>query len=171
MRYLLVMCFGVILVSYAQRQEREIYTALAYGDGIFAPVLWYASAAEEETRTKATWTSFELDAVAYLDYLHFDEGIAPDELSDFFDKDWFTVTLSNYQDWAQQDACASGDILLFEFDVTFEDNPYHMRYWIEPVSPYRVAARFLVFPTTDPRAMQHYAARWFPDFVSCEQAG
>jgi hypothetical protein len=165
----LILCFGVMLIGHAQQQEREIYTALAYGDDVFEPEMWYASAVEEESRTKATWTSSEFDSVAFLDYLHFTDGIEPDAFDEFFDKEWFNVTLSNYQDWEQQSMCSSGDSLLFEFDVIFEDGLYKMRYWIVPVTPYRVAASFMVFPTDNPQAMDEYAARWSPDFASCGQ--
>jgi hypothetical protein len=164
----LTLCFGMILVGQAQRSEREIYTALAYGDDVFEPDLWYASATEEETRTQASWTSYDLSAVAFLDYLHFPDGIAPEELGEFFDKDWFNGTLANYEAWEQQAVCRAGELTLYEFEVDSEGSLYRMRYWIQPVSRERVAALFLVFPVDDPASMDDYATRLFPELVSCE---
>ena len=163
------LCFGMILVANAQRQEREIYTVLAYGDEVFEPDLWYASATEEETRTQARWTSYDLNAVAFLDYLHFPDGIAPEEIGGFFNKDWFNGTLGNYEAWEEQTACRQGDLLLYEINVDSEGSPYRMRYWIHPVSLQRIVALFIVFPVDNTDSMDEYSARLFPELTSCEQ--
>ena len=51
---LVVLLSGALLVSRAQdKPTREIYTVLSYGDSVFEPDKWLASAREEAGRTTA----------------------------------------------------------------------------------------------------------------------
>jgi hypothetical protein len=161
--------FGLILAAHAQSTpEREIYTVLHYGDNVFAPDVWLASATEEAARTTATWTADSLSGLAYADYLHFDDGIQPDTMSTFFNDAWFEAVFTNYQGFRQMNRCTIHDITLYEFTTLVHDQKYMMRYWIEPVSDTRILALFLVFPTKDQTSLDEYAIKLFPTAVSCE---
>src|SRR5262245_19692712 len=129
---LLVLLGGVLLMARAQdsttdetQPEREIYTVLGYGDDVFEPDIWYASAAEEPTRTTTTWRADGIGGVAYADYLHFDEGIRPSQYDAVFDKNWFDVSLSNYNVWRENTRCDLGDLRLIDFSLQTNDIKYH----------------------------------------------
>jgi hypothetical protein len=173
---LLIMVTALLAAAFVvsaqdETPPREIYTVLAYGDDVFEPEVWLVSAASEQaSRTTAQWTADSMQAVAYVDYLHFDEGATAKAIHDYFDEDGWEVILSNYEEFEQTNRCSLDDLDLYEYDVTFEGEPYLMRYWIEKVSDSRVAAANLVFREDDVALMDEYAARFFPDLISCEGA-
>src|SRR5262249_34934609 len=117
---IIIFC-GVLLIARAQdatpspEPEREIYTALGYGDGVFEPDIWYASAAEEPTRTTATWRADGIGGVGFVEYLHFDEGVKFSQFNAVFNDDWFKTTLSNYKVWRENTHCDQGDLRLIDF--------------------------------------------------------
>lgn len=180
-RYLiltLIVLFGATVLhaqgETAERPEREIYTVLAYGDDVFEPELWYASASEEAARTTATWfprpESGFGSAVAFADYLHFDSGYSKEGLRELFDDAWFDVTLANYDSHTLTLECEQGDLRLFEFSLRFDDADYLMRYWVEAHTETRVMAMYIVFPARDVaarRTLEDYAQRLYPDFPAC----
>jgi hypothetical protein len=141
---------------------REIYIALSMGDPVFEPEVWLASAAERDDRTTATWISAQDGALGYAEYLHFDEGYEPANLSAFFDDEWFAVSFKEYDDWERAARCTVGDVLLHEFRLTKSDQPYVMRYWIQPVTPTRVLTLHMVFPDDRVALLDEYSQRYAP---------
>jgi hypothetical protein len=170
---ILILLGGVFLVARAQntpdelQPEREIYTVLAYGDDVFEPDIWYASAAEEPTRTTATWRADGIGGVGYADYLHFDEGIRVSQYDAVFDSHWFDVSLSNYAVWRENGRCDLGDLRLIDFSLQTNDIKYHMRYWIQLADDHRVLTLFVVFPAEDKLNLDAYADKLFPELPSC----
>lgn len=149
---------------------REIYTALSYGEDVFEPGLWLASATEQRSRTTAQWSASDLGAIAFLQYLHFDQDPRDrDGMDDFFDNDWFDITLSNYDSYRKTGVCYGDDLTLHTFDVTASGIDYSMRYWTEWVDEDRIAALFLLFPAVDRAGLDDYAERLYPDLMSCER--
>jgi hypothetical protein len=157
----------MVTAQQSQTEQREIYTALAYGEEVFEPDIWLASAAERADRTVAQWDAADLNAVAYVEYLHFTDGIERDAVDDFFNDEWFKVTLVNYESWERSATCTIGLTHLDEFAVKFEGKPYTMRYWTQSVSETRVLALSLVFPAEDQESLDMYAKRLFPDAADC----
>jgi hypothetical protein len=151
-----------------QASEREIYTALAYGDDVFEMEMWRVSAAEQELRTTATWESASLGAIAYLEYLHFNDGISYDELGEFFNEAWFEGSLANYGAWEQLASCEFDQTRLYQFSVTSNNMSYRMDYWVKPASETRVEALFTVFPADNRLMMIAYADRLHPELPTCE---
>jgi hypothetical protein len=141
---------------------------LAYGDDVFEPELWLASATESPDRTTAQWSAATLGGLAYLDYRHFEQELAPDEVAEYFDDGWFETTFSVYDSWKKVGVCYSGDNLtLHKFNLTLQNTEYAMRYWVEQVSPMRVMALFVLFPSADPTSLDDYAARLYPKLPDC----
>ncbi len=151
--------------------EREIYTVLRWGDDVFEPVVWYASAEELPARTRATWRADSLGGLAFADYLHFEEGITVPQIDNVFDQSWFEASLGGtYDIWRENVRCDLGNLRLIEFSLSSGDTKYSMRYWIDWVSSYRVMAIFLVFPATDLADMELYADKLYPDLPTCMSA-
>lgn len=171
--FLLVLITGGV---YAQTRNqgdgagaREIYTALAFGERVFEPDVWLASASEKSDRTTAEWRADSLLGLAFLDYLHFDDGVTPEDAEAFFTPDWFEVTFSSYQSWEKRATCVFDNRLtLREFAVVFDDTPYTMRYWTQYIHENRVVALFLLLPTDQPELMATYAGRMYPMAYACE---
>jgi len=173
MRKLLFLTFislAFIFVTQAQdKPEREIYTVLHYGDAVFEPDVWLASAGEEDIRSNATWRADSLGAVAFATYLHFDDGVPADVMTSFFNDDWFKTTFTNYTGYHELEHCDAQGMTLYEFSVLVNDAKYMMRYWIQPINDTRILAFFIVLPTTDEKSLDKYAALLYPDFASCKQ--
>jgi hypothetical protein len=146
---------------------REIYVALAFGDPLFAPGAWQASAVEQEDRTTATWRSAEYGALGYVELLHFNGGYSTDELRAWFDDSWFAVTFKTYDRWEQTAACQYDEVLVHEFTLYIDGAPFLMRYWVMPITPTRVLAFHLVFPREHRGVLADYSLRFAPTAFAC----
>jgi len=169
-----VLLCGLSVIGLAQDDEgsetppREIYTVLGFGDSAFETDVWRASATEEIGRTSATWSGDEFGALAFLEYLHTADTLTPEIFPEYFDLDWFEVTLGNYDTWQETETCTAEDgSVIYDFDVTNNDIDYVMRYWIIEDRPQRVIAAFLVFPTENLDVFEQYAERFMPDYANC----
>lgn len=149
--------------------QREIYTALGIADAAFEPEMWLARATEQEDRTTAEWRSDAVSGLAYLEYLHFDPGIAPEDVDAFFSHDWFDVVFSSYASWEKRASCNFENLItLREFAVVSGNTAYTLRYWTQYVNETRVLALFLTFPQTETALLDTYAERLFPESFRCE---
>ncbi|MCA0454480.1 MAG: hypothetical protein LCI00_10940 [Chloroflexi bacterium] len=165
---LVVLLTGALLVGRAQdTAEREIYTVLSYGDGVFEPEQWLASAREENGRTTAEWRDDDISGLAYLGYIHFDNPIQPDQIPLVFTEDWFNAVFANYQGIVETSNCQLDEVTLHEFNVLQAGVRFSVRYWIEHIDENRVLTLFLMFPSADPENMNTYAERLFPDAPIC----
>lgn len=176
MLILVVLLGGMLLIAQAQAPQREIYTVLSYGDQAFDPETWLASAAELGARTTATWRNDREGALAYADYIHFDDGFDPETIDDAFGARWFDVTLSAYQGWREINNCTIETetvfIRLYEFSLQQNDIKYTMRYWITPTQDEtRVLTLFVLYPTSEVETLDEYAELLFPEAVKCEDTG
>lgn len=166
----LIIIFSVALLALAQDDKpplREIYKVLSYGDDVFEPDIWYASATETVGMTTAQWNAASMSALSYVVYRHFDEGIKPEDVGTYFDNTWFEAAFANYTSWRKVGVCYDGDITLHKFNLTLSGIDFAMRYWVEPVSDTRVKAMFIVFPSANVTDLDEYAARLYPDLPDC----
>jgi hypothetical protein len=183
--FILTALFSLGAIAYAQQvapeatasaeasipQEREIYTVLRYGDAAFEPGIWLASASEQPNRANATWRADSLNAVAYLDYIHFNNPYNPDTLDQFFGDEWFKGAFANYQAWRRSVMCKLGDVTLHEFNLENQNVKLAMRYWIKPINPNRALTLFIVFPIDDAANLDKYSQLLFPDASTCAKRG
>lgn len=172
-RFLLVLAVVLAAVAGVHAQsssEREIYTALRYGDEIFEPELWLASANEQTDRTTAIWEQNTEGALAYVELLHWASD-APDsqaEIEEFFTNDWFDGVFSTYAGWEPVgEACLVKDLHRWKFSLTLNDIEYIMYYWVKPLTSTRVLAASLVYPSDNLAQLENYANRWVPDTTRC----
>jgi hypothetical protein len=147
--------------------QHEIYTALAYGDSVFEPGIWLASAQEQSDRTTATWIADEYGAVGHVEYLHFDNGV-PADLEGFFNNDWFTAVLQDYGNWRKLLTCHFDTVTLYLLKGSYNGKTYNIRYWTQLVNDTRVTTVFLGVPDDHADLMSRYAERLFPDAPDCQ---
>jgi hypothetical protein len=168
--WVFILVFGLATTAFAQESEpREIYTVLGYGDGVFEASSWLATAYEQYDRTTAYWTSTEISAIAYIDLLHYTSGFTVDEAFRFFGdiENWLEGVLVNYQPWTMTARCGAGDLMLYEFDGVFENQPRLIRYWFQVTEPDRLLTAQLIFTTEDRDLLDSYAEQMFPRLPSC----
>ncbi|MBL8147396.1 MAG: hypothetical protein JNL34_13510 [Anaerolineae bacterium] len=148
---------------------REIYIALGFGDPVFEPMVWQASASERDDRTTATWVSTTYGALGHAEYLHFTGGYEPENLSAFFDNEWFNVSFKDYDDWQRTTRCSFDGVALYEFQLDMGGQQYVMRYWIQPVTPTRILTMHLVFPVAQADLLDEYSQRFAPLAWKCDR--
>lgn len=146
---------------------REIYTVLAFGDPVFEPAIWRASAAELDDRTTATWQAAEYGALGYAELLHFDGGYTPRGLAAYFNDAWFEVALKNYDRWQRTAQCTHETVIVHEFSLENDGAPFVMRYWVMPISPTRVLTFQLAFPERRARLLEDYSRLFAPIAFRC----
>lgn len=153
----------------APSAQREIYIALGFGDAVFEPVEWQASASERDDRATATWVSTTYGALGHAEYLHFTGGYEPENLTAFFDDEWFAVSFKDYDDWQRNARCSFEGVTLVEFQLNMDGRDYVMRYWIQPVTPTRVLTMHLVFPVSQAALLDEYSQRYAPLAWTCDR--
>lgn len=190
---LLVLCLllvggGVIAQDATEEPEdkprfpqRELYTALAYGDDVFEPEIWRVTAAEEwPDRTRVTWTNDTgISAIGFLEYLHYEVPVTYEQRIEAYNAQWLSAVLSNYDEWEIAEYCTFDDeeIILYEIAAKNAGNDFILRYWFIGAEPAviddvegdtRVVAFFLLFPDDAMRLMDDYARRFAPDAAACD---
>lgn len=175
--YMLPVLFVLLLLAFplaAQPADptpaapvREIYVALGFGDPVFEPEVWRASAAEQDDRTTAAWQSAEYGALGHAELLHFDGGYTPASLNAYFDADWFDVIFKDYDEWELTGHCTYDDVIVHEFALESDSARYLMRYWVQPITPTRVLAFHLVFPAASEGLLEAYSRLFAPLAYRC----
>lgn len=154
-----------------QSFEQDVAEIEAIVGKTFAGDEWSKSLSRNEFRTYVTWTNVSRGGLAFLDYQHYNCGVTQAQIDAYFSEDNFDILLSNYQSFAQTDACISNGMTLYEFDVvTMQGFDYKLRHWYWQETPTRVAAIQLTFPVTQQAALNQYAGALFPDFPTCTPA-
>ncbi len=150
--------------------EQDMQQMLALVGDTFKQGDWEQQVRNDSARTTATWRSAKYDAVAYLELLHYDCGVSKEQIDQYFSAAGFAVLLANYTSYEKTAQCEAHGVKLFEFDAVSRDSDYHIFYWVDQVSPTRVAAIMLTFPTIEPFQQALYAGQLFPDLPTCEPA-
>ncbi|MBC6935377.1 MAG: hypothetical protein DWB42_06020 [Chloroflexi bacterium] len=170
---LLAICALAFTAAAQEDAPHEIYTVLDYGSEAFEPELWRMAAAEESTTyTSALWR-YKLDEefLFFFLYLHFDGGATEEAVSSYFSGDNLSALLANYEPWRQTGTCTIGDVTIYEFASKVGEQRRILRYWVQVITPTRVLGVNAAAPEDLAEAFDEYAARLFPEAVSCEMAG
>ena len=171
LKRLLFVCLVMMgtLTGFAQEDQSEIWTVLAYGDKVFEPELWRAEGFEDVTRTKVGWQSDTYKALINIDLLHYPRAVTQSSLNTIFDQNWLDATVGSFVPVKQTSACGSNTMRLYEYAGTANASDHTIRYWIEWISPYRIKTIFAAFPTKYMDALDVYSARLYPDFPTCSR--
>lgn len=145
----------------------DAVTALTFAEGVFAPDMWDQSFRGDAVRVAVQWDNRETSAVAYLDYLIFACGYDDDEFAEYFNEDYWDITLSTYETWERGEQCEQDGVILHEFKLTTDEQPYRMRYWIAPLNDTRILTMQLTFPSNATNSIDAYAAQLFPALPAC----
>ncbi|NDJ63089.1 MAG: hypothetical protein GYB67_18360 [Chloroflexi bacterium] len=169
---LLLIMQGAGIVSAQPEDDNpkaEIYAAIDRFDAVFGPDVWRYTASDQPVRTTVFWLSQPLNGVGYLDILRYRDGFGAGAAAEFLANlnTWFAAVLSNYQPWTLKRFCNFGGLLLYEFDGTFSDEPYAIRYWFDQIAPDAVLTMQLLMPARLRTEFEGYAAQLFPDASSC----
>lgn len=136
----------------------------------FEPEIWAQTTTSETYRSTSMWRSSRYGAVAYVELLHYDCGITSEQVKRLYGPTGFESIFANYTSHTMTAECTVDDLRLFEFDAVSNKRDYHVLYWVEQLSPTRVAGVMLTFPASRPAQQAEYAGRLFPELPTCEAA-
>lgn len=148
--------------------DQDVRFALDFGKDMFVGEEWVKSYTVDPYRVSVTHQNESLSAIAYVEYLMFNCGYGQAELDEYFNDEGFSIVYGNYESYTLSSFCEIDNLALFEYDLVDSGIQYSSRYWVKQESDTRILVAMLVFPTTDQTQLNGYAARLFPNLVTCK---
>lgn len=148
---------------------QDFAKAVAIGEDIFEPEIWRLQTGEHPSLISVGWFDDAHEAIAHSQYLLYNCGYTQADIDTFYGDENMKIMLGGYNSWQQTAVCQQDDITLREFTMDYVGTPFAMRFWVQPVNDKRVQDINLAFAVKDADLMEKYAARLFPDFISCDE--
>ena len=146
----------------------DVLRARNFTSGVFEADRWRSSSTVLPFRIDVIWEAPDLDSLAYLEYLLFNCGYTEEDLDEYFsDENFEQLMFIDYEDPQKIAQCRAGDVRLYEYQAGFSGKPYLLSQWAKPDDDTRVANFLMVFPLEDAPLMRSYAAKIFPELVTC----
>ncbi|MBK8020145.1 MAG: hypothetical protein IPK19_01660 [Chloroflexi bacterium] len=128
---------------------------------------WSYTPSDGNLKTVGTWISDDLGAVAYAELLHYDCGLPPKVVDDYFNPDTWGTLFQNYASYRLAANCVRGDLRLFVFESVFEGRDYETRYWFEPIEDRRLMMFMLTTPVSEAATASELIEALYPDLPNC----
>lgn len=122
-------------------------------------------------KTLGTWLNDERGAVAYLELLHYDCGIPPNAVADYFNPLDYDVFFDSYDSYQIVASCGIGEMQHFIFETSLNGVDYETRYWFEPLEPRRLAMFMLTTPVSQASFADRLTRQLYPTLPNCQSAG
>lgn len=151
----------------SQPTDRDIDNILDFSKGAFEAPGWERNYTVMPTRVAVTYLHNQIDAVAYFENLLYSCGEAYEQIDEYLTRDSFTISFKDYDSYKETNSCQFSNTRLHQFNATYQEMPYQIRYWAEPQSNTRAYIAMLVFPA-DSQHMNEYAKRLFPNLTECK---
>jgi hypothetical protein len=146
----------------------DVWRARTFAFGVFESSQWRNSYAALPFRIDVIWESPELEAVVFLEYLLFNCGYTEEDLDEYFsDENFEQIIFIDYDNLQKIAQCRLGDLRLYEYHADLFGKPYLLSQWAKSDGDTRVATFLMVFPLEDAPLMRSYAAKIFPELVTC----
>jgi hypothetical protein len=153
--------------SSSANEERRIYEVMRYGDQYLPSTEWYILAATDNLsldRSSVAWTD-GVAVVHIVDYVAEAESVRA-----MFSVDWVTdyYEVSGYEQVDFLEDCETDGTQLFLFDLSYQDTPYKVAYWLFRIVPIVGRGVSLAFPANREDELRQYAQRMFPQLPHCD---
>jgi hypothetical protein len=132
---------------------------------------WTYTPGADTLKTTGIWIQGKTGSVAYLELLHYDCGIPPNAVDEYFNATNFPTFFAGYDYYELIIECARGDQRHFIFETAYQGTSYEARYWVEPLAPTRLALFSLFTPLSQGPDMRRLARQMYPDLPDCQNAG
>jgi len=127
---------------------------------------WTESYTVMDNRITVTHKNTPLNSVINFDTVNFC-AVTNASLDDYYTEATFNIIFQYYDDHKYQNGCRSGDLRLYEFDLTNQGYDYNGRFWVEIVDENHTRETLLVFPVTDIDNFNRYSDQLMPKLASC----
>jgi hypothetical protein len=122
-------------------------------------------------KTVGTWLNTDLGAVAYMELLHYDCGLPPNVVDQYFSPEAQAISLSNYDSYELVSYCTRAETTLYVFETSDNGADYETRYWFQLVEPSRVIMLLLTTPVSRSAEVAPMLEELFPALPNCRNAG
>lgn len=122
-------------------------------------------------RTTGTWLNGDLNAVAYLDLLHYDCGLMPNAVEQYFTPENQAILLSNYDSYQLVSYCNRAEQSHYIFETSDNGVDYETRYWLQTVQPSRMIVFLFTTPVSRAADVAPLLEELFPALPNCRNAG
>jgi hypothetical protein len=145
----------------------DVKIALSFGSQAFTSDDWVKSYTVEPYKITLHRNNSKLDALSYLEYLVYNCGYGQADLDGYFNDEGFDIIFSAYDSHELTQFCEQTSLALYEYDLIENGTPYAARYWVKQAEETRLLVYMLVFPKSNPDALETYSRMIFPDFTTC----
>ncbi|MDZ4771156.1 MAG: hypothetical protein SGJ24_18705 [Chloroflexota bacterium] len=136
-----------------------------------ADVGWIYTPSEAQFKTIGTWVNENLGSVAYMELLHYDCGIPPNAVDDYFNATTYPVFFGAYDSYSLVNSCTQGEMRHFVFESSLNGIDYESRWWFEPLAPTRLAMFMLTTPVSQGSNITPLVRQLYPDLPNCRNVG
>ncbi len=110
-----------------------------------------------------------LNGVISLDYLIYDCGYDVDDLEAYYDDDTFDILFDVYSETERTAECNEGGLMLYEYDLVYEDEDYVSRFWVVEYSDTRVYDLQMTYPEDEADLLDEMSEALFPELWRCKR--
>jgi hypothetical protein len=147
--------------------EADVKKMLDFGAGAFTSKDWVKNYSVDPYKITLMRRNEVVQAVAYSEYLIYTCGYGQEELADYFSDEGFNIIFTDYESHELTNFCEQKSLALYEYDLVDEGNTFHARYWVKQDTDTRLLVFMLVFPQSNPMALNEYSKQVFPGLVTC----
>lgn len=147
--------------------DADIKKVLTFGEGLFNSADWVKSYTVDPYKVTLTRRNDTAQAIVYSEYLIFTCGYSQTDLGNYFNDEGFNIIFSDYESHTLAKFCEQGGTSLYEYDLVDSNINYKARYWVKQEDEKHIFVYMLVFPQSNPDALETFSKQLFPLLTAC----
>lgn len=147
--------------------DADVQKVLKFGGDAFSSADWVKNYSVDPYKVALTRRNDLLQSIAYSEYLIFTCGFTQNDLNGYFNDEGFNIIFADYESHTLANFCEEKGLALYEYDLMDEGGSFKARYWVKQEDDIHIFVYMLVFPETNPTAMNEYSEKIYPNLASC----
>jgi len=147
--------------------DADIKKVLTFGEGLFNSADWVKSYTVDPYKVTLTRRNDTAQAIVYSEYLIFTCGYSQTDLGNYFNDEGFNIIFSDYESHTLAKFCEQSGTSLYEYDLVDSNINYKARYWVKQEDEKHIFVYMLVFPQSNPDALEKFSKQLFPLLTTC----
>lgn len=147
--------------------DADVKKMLTFGAGLFNSADWVKSYTVDPYKVTLTRRNDTAQAIVYSEYLIFTCGYSQTDLGNYFNDEGFNIIFSDYESHTLAKFCEQSGTSLYEYDLVDSNINYKARYWVKQEDEKHIFVYMLVFPQSNPDALEKFSKQLFPLLTTC----
>ncbi len=147
--------------------DADVKKVLTFGEGLFNSADWVKSYTVDPYKVTLTRRNDTAQAIVYSEYLIFTCGYSQTDLGNYFNDEGFNIIFSDYESHTLAKFCEQSGTSLYEYDLVDSNINYKARYWVKQEDEKHIFVYMLVFPQSNPDALETFSKQLFPLLTTC----